>query len=267
MKAKYVLSTIVLLAVVAACVSGCGAGGEQNSLQRIKKADTVVVGMNGSAPYAFFDPETGEPTGFEIDVVTAVMKELGVDNVEVKMVNWEALIPGLQAGRFDIIASGMWITAPREEQVNFCTPISRFGSVIVVEPGNPKGITKWEDIDGLTVGMDLGQGDYDTAVEAGAEVKTYTKGLPEIAADLHAGRVDAIVYDGLYTTIQLDKNPDLELEIVAETPNVMNSGHAFRKEDVELLEAYNEELKKLQDDGTVFKILQEYGLSEMNLPK
>lgn len=268
MEARRFLNVLTILVLVSVFVTACGAatGGDQ-SLDKIKKANKIVVGMNGSAPYAFFDPETGDPKGFELDIVRAIMKDLGVKDVEVKMVNWEALIPGLQAGRFDVIASGMWITEPRKEQVNFCTPISRFGSVIIVKPGNPEGITKWEDIKGKAVGMDLGQGDYDTAVEAGATVKTYTKGLPEIIADLEASRIDAIVYDGLYTKIQLQKNPDLPIEIVGETPNTMNSGHAFRKEDVALLEAYNKSLQKLIDDGTVLKILKEYGLDETNLPK
>ena len=47
----------------------------------------------------------------------------------------------------------------------------------------------------------------------------------------------------------------------------MNSGHAFKKENQALFDAYNKSLQKLIDDGTVFAILQEYGLTEMNLPK
>ena len=263
------LRVLLILTVIAVLVAACGASGGDQSLQQVKKAGKMVVGMNGSPPYAYFDPDTGDVKGFEVDVVRAVAKDLGIPEVEVKLLNWEALIPGLQAGRFDTIASGMWITDARLEQVNFSTPVSRFGSVIITKAGNPQNITKWEDLSGKRVGMDLGQGDYDPATEIGAEVKTYTKQLPEIVADLQADRIDAIVYDGLYTRIKMQENPDLvnSIEIVAETPQTMNSGHAFKKENQALYEAYNKSLQKLIDDGTVFEILQEYGLTEMNLPK
>lgn len=267
LKASHVLLVLLLVAtVVAAC--GSAAGGDQ-SLENVKKAQKIIVGMNGSPPYAYFDGETGDVKGFEVDVVRAVAKDMGIPEVEAKLLNWEALIPGLQAGRFDVIASGMWITDARKEQVNFSSPVSRFGSVIITAKGNPLNITKWEDINGKVVGMDLGQGDYDPAIAMGAEVKTYTKQLPEIVAELQAGRVDCIVYDGLYARIKMMENPEYKdiIEIVAETPQTMNSGHAFKKESQALLDAYNKSLQKLIDDGTVFKILQEYGLTEMNLPK
>lgn len=274
MKAGRSAAVVSLLVVFAVLVTSCAAvtpapaSGDQ-SLAKLKQANTIVVGMNDSPPLNYWDLNTGEAIGVDIELVRLVAKDLGIQNVVVKQLNWEALIPGLQSGKFDVIASGMWITPARQEQITFSLPVDRFGSVVITKPGNPPGIKKWEDIKGKTVGMDLGQGDYDPAVAAGATVKTYTKGLPEIAADLTAGRIDAIVYEDLYTRVQMTQNPDIkkQLEIVAPTPNINNSGHGFRKTDTTLIDAYNKSLKKLIDDGTVLNILKKYGMDETNLPK
>ena len=75
-----------------------------------------------------------------------VLAELGIDEVEATVVDFSALISGLQAGQFDMIAAGMYINADRAEQILFSDPDYCVGEAFAVPDGNPAGLTDFESV-------------------------------------------------------------------------------------------------------------------------
>lgn len=139
MKNKIILiGLILILASLAAC------GGSDNSLESIQDSGTVEVGFANESPYAY--EEDGELKGAAVDIATAVFAELGVDNVEGKLSDFGELIPGVQAGQFDVVTAGMAINPERCENALFGEPEMVYGEGLVVEAGNPLSIESYEDI-------------------------------------------------------------------------------------------------------------------------
>ena len=92
-----------------ATVATVGAAQAQSTLEQARADGYIRVGFANEAPYGFATPD-GKLTGESPEVVKAVLKKIGIDEVDGVLTEFGSLIPGLQAGRFDIIAAGMFIT-------------------------------------------------------------------------------------------------------------------------------------------------------------
>ncbi|CAM3543283.1 ectoine/hydroxyectoine ABC transporter substrate-binding protein EhuB [Marinicrinis lubricantis] len=171
-----------------------GSGG--NTLEKIKSEGKVVVGFANEKPYAYQD-ENGELKGEAISVATAVFKNMGIEEIEGKLVEFGSLIPGLQAGRFDVITAGMYITPDRCEQVVFAEPEYSIGEALGVIEGNPKDLHSYEDIANnpdAKIAVMQGAIEIGYLEQVGVKDDQIVK-VPDQAAALNAvqsGRADAV---------------------------------------------------------------------------
>ncbi|BCO28411.1 L-cystine-binding protein FliY [Rhodoferax lithotrophicus] len=101
---------------------------QDNQIDTIKKRGKLQVGFGSFVPWAMRDKQ-GQWVGFEIDVATKVAKDLGV-SVELIPTAWDAIIPSLIAGKYDVIIGGLSITPVRQEQIDFTAPYSTSGQGI-----------------------------------------------------------------------------------------------------------------------------------------
>ena len=101
--------TFVGLAASIAWLATLGAGQAETTLEKAKREGYLRVGFANEAPYGFATPD-GKLTGESPEVVKAVLKKIGIGEVDGVLTEFGSLIPGLQAGRFDLIAAGMFIT-------------------------------------------------------------------------------------------------------------------------------------------------------------
>ena len=122
-----------------------GAAQAQTTLEQAKADGYIRVGFANEAPYGFATPD-GKLTGESPEVVKAVLDKMGIAQVDGVLTEFGSLIPGLQAGRFDIIAAGMFITPKRCEQIQFSEPTYGIGQAFLVSEGNPKGIKDYSSI-------------------------------------------------------------------------------------------------------------------------
>ena len=106
-------------AALAACTEApqTGSQGGGNTLQRLRDAGTVKVGIAGEIPYGF--TRDGKLTGESPEVAKAVFQAIGVPNVDSQQVDFNQLIPGLNAGQYDMVAAGMAIIPKRCQQAQF----------------------------------------------------------------------------------------------------------------------------------------------------
>ena len=134
---------LCLPVVLGAWLAAVPAHAQQASLiDGIKAKGKLQVGFGSFVPWAVRDKQ-GQWIGFEIDVATKVAKDLGV-TVELLPTAWDAIIPSLISGKFDVIIGGLSITPARQEQIDFTEPYSRSGQGIAANKQLASKL-KWPD--------------------------------------------------------------------------------------------------------------------------
>lgn len=262
-----------LIAAAAALIGWAGASNAfaETTKERVLREGKIVIGIHNRSPWGFRDDKTGEPTGWHPDLLKAAFAELGVKKLEIQVTEFGALIPGLLAGRFDAVASGLAITPERCQQVAFSAPDLKAPDAAIVLAGNPKSIHGYADIAGREdITMGAGRGSVVTANAKAAGVSEERMLLfPDIesnVAALRAGRIDVAVLSSP-TVIGLlagKGTSGLERALpfdVGKAPTNF-AAIAFRKEDDDLRATYDEQLAKLKGTATFTAIMQKYGFGE-----
>jgi cystine transport system substrate-binding protein len=263
---RTVVASIVLVAAGAltACSSsdaGTAASAspeaDGSTLAEVQDAGVLVVGTEGTyRPFSFHEGGSGDLTGYDIEVITAVADELGVD-VEFEETQWDGIFGGLDAGRFDVIANQVSINEERLEDYDFSTPYTVSPGVLVVAE-DTTDITSLEDLDGRTSAQSLTSNWYEVAESYGASVEA-VEGWAQAAELLRQGRVDATVNDELtFLDYEQTEGGDTGLKIVDETDDASENAFAFRKGSDDLVEAVDTALADLRAEGTLAEISEKY---------
>lgn len=144
-----VTRTALLLALTGMIVLAGSAGVwtlllKDTSLAQLKAGGVLRVGYAVEAPYAFVTSD-GQVTGEAPETARLVADRLGL-RIEWIQTGFSALIPELQAGRFDVVAAGLFITPERARLVSFSEPTLRVRAALLVRHGNPKALQSYADV-------------------------------------------------------------------------------------------------------------------------
>ncbi|MFC0407149.1 substrate-binding periplasmic protein [Roseomonas elaeocarpi] len=225
------------------------------------KPGTLVVGTTGASPPATMYNAEAELTGYDIDLSRKLAADLGL-KVEFVTLEWSAMLAGVQAGRFDMVASSVARTPDRVASASFT--ISQpyvVNGVAGARRANDSSIKRWEDACGKRVGIVKGANEIRTAREAlpaGCldNVREYP-GWSELLLDLQNGRVDVLV--GNYLTpsymINSGKRP---LAMLDRMITVSTSGLVIRKEDSDLTARINALIAQYKADGSLKALTEKY---------
>lgn len=256
MKKSLALLLVSLLTVV--IFAGCGkssASGD-SSLDNVKKAGTLVIGVDNTYPPMEFKDKDGNTVGFDIDISKAVGEKLGV-KVKYVPTAWDGIFLALNSKKFDCIQSSVSITTDRQKTMIFTKPYIYGGNAIFLKADNTT-IKSQDDFQGKTIGVQAGTTGADVVDKmTGLKgVKKYDA-MTDVFLDLQNGRVDAVVSDpqvgDYFIANQKDKFKRIKTALNKEPEAV-----AFRKADVALKDAYDKALDDLKKDGTLSKLSQKW---------
>ncbi|WP_432042191.1 ectoine/hydroxyectoine ABC transporter substrate-binding protein EhuB [Streptomyces cadmiisoli] len=261
--------------LLAACSkTDAGASGEGSTLDKLKKQGYVRVAYANEAPYGY--EEGGELKGEAPTLHREIFKALGVDELRPAFSEWDGLIPGLQAGKYDVISAGMAIVPERCERALFSEPEFISPTALMVKRGNPRKLTDLASVKeaGVTVGVMSGAVEKNYATAAGVSedrIKTLQK--PQDGADaVKGGRIDAFLLTGISLNWLARNNPGLQVtdSFVPELDGVAQyspGGAVFRQGSEDLRDAFNRELKKITSDPARYvQLIGEYGFGEDTIP-
>nr|WP_146550672.1 MULTISPECIES: transporter substrate-binding domain-containing protein [Rummeliibacillus] len=259
-KKKKGLLTVLLLAMLSVLVlSACGSkdsSGDQskesgkNALEAIKEKDKIVFGVkNDTRLFGLKDPKTGNIEGFDIDIAKEIAKIILGDEskAEFKEVTSKTRIPLLQKGDIDAIVATMTITEERKKEVDFSDVYFEAGQALLVKKGSPiksiddiKKGTKVLAVKGSTSAVNIREKAPDATV---LEFENYA----EAFTALKAGQGDTLTTDNaiLYGMVDEDPNYQVVGDIFTDEPY----GIAVKKDSPELVQAINDALKELKDNG------------------
>lgn len=255
-----ILWTLILLMVLAACgdnkvVSGSD---KESSLDKVVESGVLKVGFEGTyPPFNFLDGDNY--AGFDADVANELADRLGVET-EFFATQWDSLIGGLDANKFDVIIAQMTVTEERQKSVDFTDPYVVTGSVLITRE-DTSDISVLNDIKGKKVGVGGGTTFEEVAKSVdGADVTLY-KSVNDYIQDLVNGRLDVIINDQLLMSYNI-KEQELPIKITSDILNKDEIGMAVKKDSDELVERLNQELDDMKEDGTYDEIYRKWFASE-----
>ncbi len=239
----------------------------QEALEELKEQGFARIAIANEPPFTAVNPD-GTVSGAAPDVARAVFKALGVDDVVASISEYGAMIPGLQAGRFDAVTAGLFMKPERCAAVAYSEPILCDAEAFLVQKGNPGGFTSYADIAAnpeATIGAPGGGTEEKLALEAGVprdRVIVVPDGQSGIKM-VQDGRIDVYSLPVLSISDLIAKSDDPNLEMVAPVVGapVYCDGAAFRKDDEALRDAFDAELAKLKESGEFAEIIEPYGFS------
>ena len=250
---------------------GSTSGGE-STLDRARKAGTIRVGFANEAPYGFADT-SGKLSGEAPTVAAEIMKALGVAKLEGVLTEFGALIPGLLANRFDMIAAGMFITPPRCKQVLFSNPDYVATEALAVKSGNPEHITDYGSIaknSRVTVGAESGAVEGGWLQDSGvpmSRIQLLPNG-PTGMQSLASGRIQAFALTSISLQYLLKTGGYSGLEVTEPFIPVVKGqkqtsagGYGFRKSDAQLVNSFNAKLADLQKGGRLQQLVEPFGFT------
>jgi polar amino acid transport system substrate-binding protein len=251
-----------MLLGAAMAVALSGAAYADDILAKVKAAGVMKVGTETEfAPFDFID--AGAHVGLNVDLFDEIGKELGV-KIEWVALPWDGVLPGLEAGKFDMVAGPATITKARMEHYRYSPPLAE-ATVALMKRKGDKTIMKPEDIAGKVIGeakatSQLAQTKaYGETLPGKVQIKEYV-GFNEAYADLAAGRVVAVGNSLPNIAFVAKQKPDT-FEVVLPTFGAKSYfGYMGRKdpEYASLMDAVQAAMLKIKADGRMAKIQQKW---------
>lgn len=226
--------------------------------QAVLKVGSTPTG----SPFTFLDTKTNTIEGVMVDLIKAIAA-VSDFKVEVEGMQFSTLIPSLTGNKVDIVAAAMYITPVRKEVIDFSDPIYTYGEGLMVPKSDSKDYKSVDELKGYVVGAQVGTAYVEPLQKGGivSEVKIY-KTIPDILADVNAGRIQAGFADGPIVAYNLQQGLFPQVRLVKSYQPMFTGsvGIGVRKSDGELLKKVNTALAKLKADGSLAKILGKWGL-------
>jgi len=256
-----------LLAMAAVfTLAGCSNGQESaNDAASTDAATTAVatdnvlrIGTEGAyAPFNYTNAD-GTLGGFDVDMANAICADMQV-TCEITAQDWDGIIPGLKAGKYDAIVAAMSVTPERAQQVSFTDPYFSNSLVFLAKKDSPFDPSNSGDIDAhsiaaqrSTVSSQWLEGAYPKA-----DMKLYDT-LSNAFLDLGSGRVDAMISDKL-PAIEWLSSPSGSDYVLKGDEIDINDNFAIAVRPGDALQAkINQSLANLKANGTYDKINQKY---------
>ncbi|NYE03723.1 cystine transport system substrate-binding protein [Bacillus niacini] len=228
---------------------------DQDLLAKVKDDGKLLIGTEGTyAPFTFHD-ESGNLTGFDVEIATEVAKRLGVDP-EFKETQWDAIFAGLDAKRFDMIANQVGIRPDRQKKYDFSDPYITSAAVLIVHKDNNE-VKNFADIKGLNAAQSLTSNYGDLAKKNGANLVS-VEGFTQSVELLASKRVDVTINDRISFLDYTKQRPEAPIKIAATSEDASASGLMFRKGSDKLVAEVNKALTEMVEDGTYKKISEKW---------
>lgn len=226
-------------------------------LARIQEQGKIVVAMEGTwVPWTYHD-EDDNLVGYDVEVAGLIAEKLGVEAQFIEG-EWDGLLAGLDAGRYDIMVNGVDITEERSEKYDFSEPYA-FNRTAVIVSGDNDEIQSLEDFEGKNTANTISSTYAALAESYGANV-TGVDDLSQTFELLLSDRIDATLNAEVTYYDYMNAHPDANVKIAVLTEDASQVAIPMRKgeETASLREAVNQALTELQESGELSRLSEKY---------
>ena len=275
---KKQISFVMALLLIIALVSGCGSQGDSGAasagepeaaestsaeaggdeLDSVLAAGKIVVGVEGTYPPFTYHDGDGELVGFDVEVAERIAEKLGVE-VEFVEAAWDSLLIGIDSGRLDLVVNAVSITEDRAEKYDFTAPYYYEARRVIVR-AEDDSIQSAEDLNGKKVATNVTNAFIPWYESMGAEIVGIDTSGEAIELVL-SGRADLCGTSVPVLNSYMDEHPDAEgkLKVAFVIPDSEDQiAIPVRKGETRFLEAVDQALAQLRDDGTLKELSEKY---------
>lgn len=249
-----VLTATAAAAGLTACGSGGGSAGGDNQYGLLQSGTITAAVTAGDYPFVSPDP-TGKPVGMLVDLNNLIAQRLGL-KIVYKTTTVAAGLPGLTSGQYDMMSVGLVASDERKKSVAFTQPIFWGQNVVVVPVGSTaKSIS---DLTGKRVGAGANSTQEDFAKKKLTNASLVSEATDSAGVNqLLAGNLDAMVLGSTHVGQIMQQHPGV-LKVALTSPQDQPGAEAVNKNLTKFLDAYNQQLTALANDGTFLKLYQQY---------
>lgn len=254
------MKALMLVLIVLVAVTGFTFAGGQQEAEESTEKEVVKVGIvvHGQPPVRYYidgDPMKGL-TGYEVGIIKNVAERMGVE-VEFYDVTWSGLFAGLLSEKWDWAASSVFITAERQNMMDFSHPYQE-SDVAFLKPAGSQ-LDSLEDLKGKKLGADTGSGAHNWLTDnqdkyGPYEILTYD-GMSEVQQDVVSGRLDGGLGDSPNMEFFAAQYPEVEMGLYLDKGYMI--GIAFRPGDP-MVDEFNEALMEMKKSGKTAEIYEEF---------
>nr|WP_320148150.1 basic amino acid ABC transporter substrate-binding protein [uncultured Anaeromusa sp.] len=250
MSKKWLSVMVLAMFVLALGLAGCG--GDKQQGKKVLKIGTDP----GFAPFEFQDEKSKEYVGFDIDLIKALGTKMGYE-VQIQNMNFDGLIPALEAGNIDATVAGMTIKEERAKKVLFSKPYYQSGLIVAVKNDN-NTIKSVKDLEGKRIAVQIGTTGADAAKKIPNAVVREFNNAPEAFMELKAGGADAVINDKPVTAYYLKQGGDKDAKMVGDVLQAEEYGIAMNKKSTELKEKMDKALDEMKASGEYDKLYEKW---------
>jgi polar amino acid transport system substrate-binding protein len=222
-------------------------------------------------PPFYWTDEDHRVKGADIELAEVVLRAIGVSSIEYQLTTFEELLPGVQAGRWDMNVP-IFVTTERAKDVAFSVPVWSLGDGFVVQRGNPKELTSYEAVvmsGDARLGIIPGQVQFDAAKSAGVSDSQIVmfNNQPEAVAALLAGKIDAFAATAIGNRVIADANQKLEAipHKNSKDGKAPVGAFSFSKSNHGLLQAVNAQLREYLGSTDHRARMAKYGITQTEI--
>jgi polar amino acid transport system substrate-binding protein len=251
----------------------------ENLLEIGRKQGYLRVGFNENPPLSYIDPTNGKLTGAGPVLLGAMLKSLGIPTIYPTICDFDAIIPGLLDGRWDISGLAFDIIPTRCSQVAFTNPVNAYPEGALVQSGNPYKIHSYTDIANnpkLLVAIQEGDAEIQYAEACGIKKSQIVLFTAEALAEtaLKEGRVQVYLNGtfSLESDLKTYGSRGIELAVPFTGPVidgkvvVSYAGWALRYSDISAVKSLNAEIAKYRASGELLKLERPFGFTADTIP-
>jgi polar amino acid transport system substrate-binding protein len=217
-------------------------------------------------PMEYFETqEAQEPIGFDIDLVNAIGERLGVEVTHIPT-EFTGLLPALDAGRCDVVASGIYLTA--ERLATFDAQPYYDTSIVLLTRADNTEIASPDDLSGKTMAVQAGTNYFNMLTDLNARFETEGKPVMEIQSypkqsdaiqQLVVGRADATITQDTEAAFRETAQPG-QFKIAYTYPDPQTFGIYFQQGSEEMAATLAETVEAMRDDGTLAHVAETWKL-------
>jgi len=268
----------ILFACAAIAVPGCAPGSNAATgdasrtaglLDKLDQTNELQAGYGVYPPYTQENPNTRAVSGFSVDVINEIGRQLNVKVVWHRL-NWDTMAADLKRGEFDVIADPIFQTIPRAREFQFTEPYAYFADGIAVVRKDERRFPTFKSLDVSGITIVVGQGwASETLVKTNfshARIRTIqtTTDLLQVFNEVLSGRADAAVADAADAQRFVNEHRTaVKALFVDDPPAAMPAGFALRPGDERGAEFLNVSLRNLQSTGVLDALRRRYGVRDL----
>jgi ABC-type amino acid transport substrate-binding protein len=248
----------VLVAAVIAVAAGASAGTTAANPYNLKDPTKLTVGMTLQFKPQMYLDSKGKPAGYDVILLKALAKKWGV-KLDIKNLDFNGLIPGLVAKKFDMVSVGLSATPERRKSISFSRAYVPYAQILAAATSDatPATIAAWNASDKTITSL---QGSTAEQLVQKTFPNATSKSFPDQNAaflEVATGRADAIVVEN-YLLAQFNKSNNNALkEVPFPKPlHVEYGSYAVQKGNLSLVQYLSKYICSIQKSGAMGKAYQ-----------